>query len=878
MGSVDNDYDWEYVAPQYVDFSTNPLEEADNPDGWFDAPSIECIEEEYLEEDEDYNVCNGVDVIEDAEKVATPTTETRRLTRSFASTPLNEKGLPEASETRKTPSLRSTPARTPKRTPSRSREATSPDLPAKTDTEIKDETVTSSEPVVTKNICTNLTQWRAKSKKEPSQTVKSNNKPLPARIKKQPTNGGNSSKPVQNPEQRGRSTTLKRSSSFRRSADTANALEEKSSSLKRSNTMKRSTSQKLDNVSSSSLDNSNSKRNHSRGRSVGRANSSDRQTRQRLNSNSSDTKEDITAPASKMPKLTIPNTPTFMKRKPGPKVNSEQYKKAEERELETIAMMRNELAKKRKLAQESYKKAMTGSACQPVQAHKLPTRPTEFQFQTDSRIKSTHAMETRSESKEKDFVESLRSSSTTKTSPLHAANQKGPTIPKPFKLTDCKKRKLGSMEDLSKADTYQSMAEKVKAFHRQTPDRFRTRGRVGSADRGEGTRGRSKSPKKVLTLPKTPQFETRGRTRSHHIPTQQEREEEEVQEMLMNQFKAHPVNERILTNPNTGVRKVASKPLTNPEEFHLTAADRRTQDSSTEEEKFEFHAKPVPKKILEGPVGLKPAKVLAPTIPKSPAFALRNRVRMPAELEESQNEPQKVKANPVPHAGVPFQPKLGHKSTIPEPFTFEERDQFVKAKKEEKIKEILEEEKRAREFQAQSCPGQTGDTLPEKHTKPPTRPQPFNFDIDSRGAKRAEEWSRKIEEELRQQRLQATFKATNSDVLIKKPFVPSKSLKPLTDVNDFELNTDKRSRSREAYDQRRKALEAEAEALKRQREKRQEEQEKIAIAKLRAEMVPKSQPVKHFKTVEVLPSERQPTIPMSPKFSTDSRLRSSVRV
>lgn len=99
-----------------------------------------------------------------------------------------------------------------------------------------------------------------------------------------------------------------------------------------------------------------------------------------------------------------------------------------------------------------------------------------------------------------------------------------------------------------------------------------------------------------------------------------------------------------------------------------------------------------------------------------------------------------------------------------------------------------------------------------------------------------------------------------------------------TDVHDFELNTNKRSRDREYYDQRRKAQEAEGEALKRQREKRQDEEEHQAIAKLRAEMVPKSHPVKRFKNVDVLPSERAPTIPMSPKFSTDSRLRSNVRV
>lgn len=70
-----------------------------------------------------------------------------------------------------------------------------------------------------------------------------------------------------------------------------------------------------------------------------------------------------------------------------------------------------------------------------------------------------------------------------------------------------------------------------------------------------------------------------------------------------NQFKAHPVNQKILQNPATGVRKVPSKPTTQVEEFNLEGL-KRNQNKSIEkkEEKYEFHAQPVPKDILEGPV------------------------------------------------------------------------------------------------------------------------------------------------------------------------------------------------------------------------------------------------------------------------------------
>jgi ABC-type multidrug transport system permease subunit len=73
--------------------------------------------------------------------------------------------------------------------------------------------------------------------------------------------------------------------------------------------------------------------------------------------------------------------------------------------------------------------------------------------------------------------------------------------------------------------------------------------------------------------------------------------------LLRNQFKAHPVNTKILTNPMTGVRRVPTKPLTQPEEFALShGVPKKKREEEKEDEEFEFHAKPVNKKILEGPV------------------------------------------------------------------------------------------------------------------------------------------------------------------------------------------------------------------------------------------------------------------------------------
>jgi len=53
-----------------------------------------------------------------------------------------------------------------------------------------------------------------------------------------------------------------------------------------------------------------------------------------------------------------------------------------------------------------------------------------------------------------------------------------------------------------------------------------------------------------------------------------------------------------------------------------------------------------------------------------------------------------VKSRPVPHSGIPFQPRLDHHTTDVMPFSFDERDKEMFARKEEKIRTAWEEEKK----------------------------------------------------------------------------------------------------------------------------------------------------------------------------------------
>ena len=72
------------------------------------------------------------------------------------------------------------------------------------------------------------------------------------------------------------------------------------------------------------------------------------------------------------------------------------------------------------------------------------------------------------------------------------------------------------------------------------------------------------------------------------------------------QFRAKPVNAEIFVNPTFGIKKVIPRECTVPEEFHMETEDRLKQRHTNEPhektDEFEFHARPVPKAILEGPV------------------------------------------------------------------------------------------------------------------------------------------------------------------------------------------------------------------------------------------------------------------------------------
>jgi len=506
-----------------------------------------------------------------------------------------------------------------------------------------------------------------------------------------------------------------------------------------------------------------------------------------------------------------------------------------------------------------------GTSHQPMRA---TTRPVEFKFATDSRVKPSPAKAGSAPAEAaggqpQDFSRSLRSYRKPETTSVM-----GVTQTKPFPSMERKRRHSA---DPNSSNKYTSMAEQLTKFQQGTPDRFRSRPRAPSKSPTRSTRGRSASPNPGLTMPKTPHLATMTRSRPATALSREQQEEKDMEEAREKQFRAHAVGENV---PKLHYRPVERRPPTVPQPFQLTAPSRPDHGAASRPDSEDapptFHAKPLPHKILESVTGLPEKRLLPVVSPQSPAFVARERTaaaaRQQAAAEAVEPVPEPIpKAKPAPHRGVPVcLPTNTKKSTVPQPFSFSERDQVQQQKKEEKIKKILEEEAAAREFHAH--PIAAAPPLPPRQPVVPTKPEPFQLKIEERVESRLEKWQEDITKELNEQRKAANFKASEATVLEKNPFKPKPSDKPLSEIGNFTLHSEKRAEERSQYDKERQQKEAEMEGEKRLLEERRKREEEEEVNRMRKQQVHKAQPIRHYRPVEVAPSEKPLTHPQSPRF------------
>ncbi|KAM9589770.1 targeting protein for Xklp2 isoform 1-T5 [Trichechus inunguis] len=536
-----------------------------------------------------------------------------------------------------------------------------------------------------------------------------------------------------------------------------------------------------------------------------------------------------------------------------PPVRQKVIKSTEEQELEKRTRMQQAVVEMRKKNEEFKKFALAGAGQLVKKSVSQVTKSVDFHFCTDERIKHHKNQEY----KEVNFTSELR-----KHPPSPARVTKGGcTIIKPFNLSQGKKRTFDET-----ASTYVPLAQQVEAFHKQTPSRYHLRSKKDDI----GLLPSKSAVAKICRDPQTPVLQTKQRTRPVTYKSAADQEAELLEKLQQYKFKAQELDPRILEGGPILPKKPPVKPPTQPIGFDLEIEKRiqeRELKKKPEEEHFEFHSRPCPTKILEDVVGVPEKKVLPITVPKSPAFALKNRVRVFSKEEEEEEEPVMIKAQPVPHYGVPFKPQIPEARTLEVcPFSFDSRDKERQLQKEKKIKELQKEE--MPKFKALPLPHFDTINLPEKKVKSATQIEPFCLETDRRGALKTQTWKHQLEEELKQQKEAACFKARPNTVISQDPFVPKKEKKLVAVQEPFQLATEKRAQERQELEKKMAEIEAQKAQRLEEIKQQEEEQEKEELAQLRKELVHKANPVRKYQAVEVKSSDQPLTVPVSPKFST----------
>ncbi|KAJ8922403.1 hypothetical protein NQ315_004348 [Exocentrus adspersus] len=382
-------------------------------------------------------------------------------------------------------------------------------------------------------------------------------------------------------------------------------------------------------------------------------------------------------------------------------------------------------------------------------------------------------------------------------------------------------KRYNSSQNLYQQENYVSMAEAVRKFQCGTPERFHTKRKLNTDLMG----------KLRITIPQSPALLTKNRHRPVQAVSKEEQEKLSFEQAQKFKIRANPLNKKILQGPVKPLLPAKKKPATVVEPFKITEPKKTAK--SPVRDTYRFHANPVPKTLLEWPKRkpVQTAKQL--TMPKTPDVLKRYGSKESLKRQESlQKAESKETKHPV---------KLGR--TIPEPFSFERRDIQMQKKKEELVKKAIEEEKKAREFHA--------------------RPVPKTV-LNSGRSNQSSSSDTNTKKDGSNENLACHFKARPATVLHKKPFEPKKE-RFLTEIDEFELNTEKRAAEREIFEQYKKEKEERFALLKEFHEKVKLKLEEDELAKLRKATECKAQPIRKYKQLQIQPSGKV-TVPKSPNF------------
>ena len=118
---------------------------------------------------------------------------------------------------------------------------------------------------------------------------------------------------------------------------------------------------------------------------------------------------------------------------------------------------------------------------------------------------------------------------------------------------------------------------------------------------------------------------------------------------------------------------------------------------------------------------------------------------------------------------------------------------------------------------------------------------------------------------------QREFRAKDAVVTRREPFKPIHGLIPVTNVKQVVLNSDLRAIERAKFEEWKHEQERHVEEERIRCQKQHELEEAEAVRQLRKDAVPKANPVRNFKTVEIHKSDKPLTEPQTPNFECKKR-------
>ncbi|XP_011176342.1 targeting protein for Xklp2 homolog [Solenopsis invicta] len=460
-------------------------------------------------------------------------------------------------------------------------------------------------------------------------------------------------------------------------------------------------------------------------------------------------------------------------------------------------------------------------------------------------------------------------------------------------LTWCNHRPSLQKRRLSGSKKYVSLAEAVSRFQNDTPERFRTRSKANMTmplNMSKLMQNRLKP-----TIPISPALISKNRARPVTVLSQEEREKLEIEEMKKYQIKANPIPPNVLRGSRKTigfVRKsmaVAHKPVTKSNENVSITNSIQPKNPPPHRDKVLPDSKNMVTKVLvTDPAGIivKREEITFLGVPNNNgitknvtrivpfSFEARNKdMQIKKEqrlkcLQEANEAKPEFHARPVPNFSKPPTPPAkqqqqqqqqnkNKKILLPCPFSFDNRDKKVFEKKEQLVKQVLEEDKRARVFRANPAPifkpvmvrGRSKEHLltKDKNTK----------------NERAEDQENR-EPNIDSSKTQSENKEKTKNTIDKQK-APLKAY-PLT------LNTDKRAKERYEFNEKLRRKEMEEEAKRQEAEKQRLESEKMMQTKLRKLAEVKAKPMPIYKSPMVVKATKPLTDPQSPAFA--SKLRS----